>query len=56
MLLKKVNREILPDVISEKDLICLLEQIKTVSFGSISLIIQDGKVIQLEKNEKIRLK
>lgn len=56
MLLEKISRDVLPDVISEKDLIHLLELIRTVSFGSISLIIQDGKVIQLEKNEKIRLK
>lgn len=26
-----------------------------VQFGTISLIVQDGKVIQLEKHEKIRL-
>lgn len=55
MLVERVKREFIPDVISEKDLLNLLELIKTVRFGSISLIIQDGKVIQLEKNEKIRL-
>lgn len=27
-----------------------------VKFGSISLVIQDGKVIQIEKNEKYRIK
>ena len=26
-----------------------------LAFGSISLIFQDGKLIQLEKNEKIRI-
>lgn len=26
-----------------------------LSFGSISLIFQDGRLIQIEKNEKIRL-
>lgn len=30
--------------------------IKTVKHGSITLIIQDGLVIQIDKNEKIRLK
>jgi hypothetical protein len=29
--------------------------IKRVLYRSITLIIQDGKVIQIEKNEKIRL-
>nr|WP_275585085.1 YezD family protein [Peribacillus deserti] len=26
-----------------------------VKYGSITLVIQDGKVIQIEKNEKVRL-
>ncbi|HVJ50635.1 YezD family protein [Desulfitobacterium sp.] len=34
----------------------LLIIIKTVKHGSITLIIQDGIVIQIDKNEKIRLK
>ncbi|WP_434509600.1 YezD family protein [Desulfitobacterium sp. AusDCA] len=34
----------------------LLTIIKTVKHGSITLIIQDGHVIQIDKNEKIRLK
>lgn len=29
--------------------------LSTLKFGSITLIVQDGKVIQIEKNEKIRL-
>lgn len=37
-----------------------LEKIKamlnTMSYGSITLIIQDNYVVQIEKNEKIRLK
>jgi hypothetical protein len=37
-----------------------LEKIKamldTMSYGSITLIIQDKYVVQIEKNEKIRLK
>ncbi|WP_081415846.1 YezD family protein [Peribacillus kribbensis] len=27
----------------------------SVKYGSITLVIQDGKVIQIEKNEKVRL-
>ncbi|MGP1907431.1 YezD family protein [Metabacillus sp. JX24] len=34
----------------------LKEMLKTMSYGSVTLIVQDGKVIQLEKNEKIRMK
>ncbi|OIJ13458.1 DUF2292 domain-containing protein [Anaerobacillus alkalilacustris] len=30
--------------------------LKGVKYGSITLVVQDGKVIQLEKNEKHRLK
>jgi hypothetical protein len=29
--------------------------LKNMKFGSITLIVQDGKVIQIEKSEKIRL-
>ncbi|MGP7816652.1 YezD family protein [Niallia sp. 01092] len=33
-----------------------LEQIlNKMKFGSVTLVVQDGKVIQIEKNEKIRL-
>ncbi|WP_420912400.1 DUF2292 domain-containing protein [Mesobacillus campisalis] len=32
------------------------ELLNKVKFGSITLIIQDGVVIQIEQNEKIRLK
>ncbi len=42
-------------VISEPDFKRLLELIDSVSFGSVTLIIQDGKVVQIEKNEKVRL-
>ncbi|TYR78742.1 DUF2292 domain-containing protein [Priestia megaterium] len=27
-----------------------------MKYGSITLVIQDGKVVQLEKNEKVRIK
>jgi hypothetical protein len=32
------------------------EMLDSMKFGSITLVVQDGKVIQLEKNEKVRLK
>lgn len=47
---------------SKKDnnLDAVLENIKasleTLQYGTITLVVQDGVVIQIEKNEKIRLK
>jgi len=38
------------------DLQKLLELVKTVKYGSITLVIQDGRVVQIDKNEKMRLK
>ncbi|XHU85385.1 YezD family protein [Peribacillus muralis] len=28
----------------------------SMKYGSITLIIQDGKIIQMERNEKLRIK
>ena len=32
------------------------EMLSTMNYGSITLVIQDNVVVQIEKNEKIRLK
>lgn len=29
--------------------------LKEIRFGTVTLVIQDGKVIQIDKNEKIRI-
>lgn len=42
--------------VSEKELKTIAEYIESVKFGSVNIVIQDGKIIQIEKNEKIRLK
>ncbi len=42
--------------LSSADLQRLLDLIKTVKYGSVTLVIQDGRVIQIDKNEKMRLK
>ncbi|MCQ6264171.1 YezD family protein [Fictibacillus sp. WQ 8-8] len=34
----------------------LKEMLNSIKYGSITLIVQDGKLIQLEKNEKVRFK
>jgi hypothetical protein len=41
--------------LSEADLKRLIELLSSLKFGSITLIVQDGKIVQIEKNEKIRL-
>jgi hypothetical protein len=42
--------------ISEVDLKKLIELLNGISYGSVTLIIQDGRIVQMEKNEKLRLK
>ena len=32
------------------------ETVASVNYGTVTLVIQDGHVVQIEKNEKIRLK
>ncbi len=41
---------------NEKNLQKIIELIETIQYGSINLTIQDGYIIQIEKNEKIRMK
>jgi hypothetical protein len=31
------------------------EALSSIRFGTVSLVVQDGRVIQVDKNEKIRL-
>jgi hypothetical protein len=42
-------------VLDKEDLKRLEEILSTVRHGSITLIIQNGKLVQIERNEKIRL-
>ena len=32
----------------------LAQYIKDIRYGSIVIVIQDGKIVQIEKNEKVR--
>ena len=36
-------------------LLRLEEMLRTVRYGSITLLIQDGKILQIDKTEKFRL-
>lgn len=42
--------------ISEEYIRKIFESLKNISYGSITLVIQDGIIIQVETKEKIRLK
>lgn len=33
----------------------LRDALRSIRFGTVTLVIQDGRIIQIEKNEKIRL-
>ena len=44
-------KNILPTQIYPK----IIEFLKTTTHGSVTLVIQDGKVIQVERNEKVRI-
>lgn len=42
---------------NDKSFLTEVEQyVKDIKYGSITLIVQDGKVIQIDKTEKIRIK
>jgi hypothetical protein len=42
-------------IVLEEDLQKIKEFIESIRFGSVSVIVQDGKIIQIEKHEKLRL-
>lgn len=41
--------------VTREDLLKIKEFIEEIRFGSVTVIVQDGKIIQIEKNEKVRL-
>jgi hypothetical protein len=49
------DQEILTKTLGEKVLKDLIALLSALQFGSVTLIIQNGKVVQIEKNEKFRL-
>ena len=44
------------EIIENKTLQEILKMAEQIKYGSITLIIQDGIIIQVDKNEKIRMK
>lgn len=41
--------------ISKEELQKIKALIESIQFGSVTVIIQDGKIIQIDKQEKLRL-
>ncbi len=41
--------------ITQEELERIKKLIESVKYGSVNIIIQDGKIVQIDKNEKIRL-
>ena len=41
---------------TDETLESIKEMLKTIQYGTITLVIQDGHIVQIDKNEKIRLK
>ena len=44
-----------PDQLNGELVRMLREALHTIRFGTVTLVIQDGRVIQVDKNEKFRL-
>jgi hypothetical protein len=49
------DQDVLLKALGEKVFTDFIAILSTLQFGSVSLIIQNGKVVQIEKNEKFRL-
>ena len=50
------NRSLPKNVVQDRDIKKIIEFLEAIQFGSLTIIVQDGKIMQIEKNEKIRLK
>lgn len=44
------------NTIEEQELQKVFELVKQTLYGSVTIVIQDGRIVQIEKNEKIRIK
>lgn len=53
---EKKGNAVVKHQINEKDIHKIIEFINSIQYGSIVISIQDGNIVQIEKNEKIRLK
>lgn len=44
------------EILSEEKLQLLKKTLSEVKYGTVTLVIQDGVLVQIEKNEKFRLR
>ena len=44
-----------PDLWSRELELLVRDALRSIRFGTVSLVVQDGRVIQVDKNEKIRI-
>lgn len=42
-------------VISEEHLKKIQDLVKSIDFGTVTIVVQNGKIVQIERNEKFRL-
>ena len=43
------------DKTAEVPIKAIVDAVKSIRFGAVQLVIQDGKIVQIDKTEKIRL-
>ena len=46
----------MPDKNNQEEIKKILQMIESIKYGSVTVMIQDGKIVQIEKNEKLRIK
>jgi hypothetical protein len=44
------------EIIENRKIEEILRMVEKIKYGSVTLIIQDGVIIQVDRNEKIRMK
>ncbi len=54
--MERDSNSIHKNIIREQDLKRIVELLETIQYGSLTVIVQDGKLLQLERNEKIRIR
>lgn len=54
--MEKDNNSIHKNIIREQDLKKIVELLETIQYGSVTVVVQDGKLLQIERSEKIRIR
>lgn len=51
-----MENKIVKHELGKEQLELIQEMVSSIQFGTVSIIVQDGKIVQIEKNEKYRIK